>query len=538
MAAGDAHSPGDDGPADQTDGSASQPPAKKRRTGTSSRGVANLTPEQLARKRANDREAQRAIRERTKNQIDALNRRIHDLESQQPYHDLQLVLREKDDVAAELQDVRKRLESIVAIASPGLRAPNGLSELAAAATRSPVSLPPPHPPTSHPHDLRAPNAKLGDIAAASPQNGVQSPGAAAADGARHWGYTGEHPPPHDRHWSADGAQYHQERVSHGTLEMPFDQLPFDNDKRMGVNFLLENNGQSQNLDPSLPPPPPITITTNSLGSGLGHHAPILVPHLTLPRNVPTTCPLDAILLDFLTERQNRAAQGDHIRTIVGPLYPNFTPIVHPERNVGAHPLSKLFTDILRTFPDVCGLPEQVAIVYIMFLVMRWQIEPTAENYDRLPDWVTPRASQLFVPHAVWNDHLPWPKLRDRLINSPTPVPFDAFFIPFTTTISLNWPYEPCDCLLPASKLHAPSLSATSSIPASSPYSTAVNAGSPTGPHTPHAASTPGVPKEDEEWLINPAFESHLRNLNNWSLGAAFRSAFPAFGDAVRIKEGR
>jgi hypothetical protein len=243
------------------------------------------------------------------------------------------------------------------------------------------------------------------VAAASPQNGVPSPG--AAEGARHWGYAGDHAPTHDRQWAADGAQYHHERVAHGTPEMPFDQLPFDNDKRMGVSFLLENNGQAQNLDPSLAPPPPITVTTNSLGSGLGHHAPVLVPHLTLPRNVPTTCPLDAILLDFLTERQHRAAKGDHIRTIVGPMYPNFTPIVHPERNVDAHPLSKLFTDILRTFPDICGLPEQVAIVYIMFLVMRWQIEPTAENYDRLPDWVTPRASQLFVPHPVWNDHLPW-----------------------------------------------------------------------------------------------------------------------------------
>ena len=107
------------------DGSGDGQPSKKRRTGANSRGVANLTPEQLARKRANDREAQRAIRERTKNQIDALNRRIQDLESQQPYHDLQLVLREKDQVLAELQDVRKRLESIVSIATPALR--NGLS---------------------------------------------------------------------------------------------------------------------------------------------------------------------------------------------------------------------------------------------------------------------------------------------------------------------------------------------------------------------------------------------------------------------------
>lgn len=102
-------------------------PSKKRRTAASSRGVANLTPEQLARKRANDREAQRAIRERTKNQIDKLNQRIRDLESQQPYHDLQLVLRDKEAVLAENADIKKRLESVLSIIQPILRASGGLN---------------------------------------------------------------------------------------------------------------------------------------------------------------------------------------------------------------------------------------------------------------------------------------------------------------------------------------------------------------------------------------------------------------------------
>src|ERR1051326_4636362 len=84
-------------------------PNKKRRTGPNSRGVANLTPEQLARKRANDREAQRAIRERTKAQIDRLNQRIRELESAQPYHDLQVVLREKEVIRAENEDIKRRL---------------------------------------------------------------------------------------------------------------------------------------------------------------------------------------------------------------------------------------------------------------------------------------------------------------------------------------------------------------------------------------------------------------------------------------------
>jgi hypothetical protein len=109
---------------------------------------------------------------------------------------------------------------------------------------------------------------------------------------------------------------------------------------------------------------------------------------------------------------------------------------------------------------------------------------------------------------------------------------------------LNWPYDHRDCLLPASKVHASNLSVASSIPASSPYSTHVNAGSPTGPATPHsiAPGTPNtlgaLPKEEDQWLINPAFETHLRDLNNWTLGPSFRGTFPVFADCVKIKEGR
>lgn len=83
-------------PLEGTTPSSSGHVSKRRKIGSaSSRGVASLTPDQLAKKRANDREAQRAIRERTKAQIETLERRIHDLTSQQPYQELQAVIRQK-----------------------------------------------------------------------------------------------------------------------------------------------------------------------------------------------------------------------------------------------------------------------------------------------------------------------------------------------------------------------------------------------------------------------------------------------------------
>ncbi|KJZ72498.1 hypothetical protein HIM_08167 [Hirsutella minnesotensis 3608] len=58
-----------------------EPPKTSKRKGT--RSVSTLTPSQLARKRANDREAQRAIRARTKEHIERLERELEEYRSSQ-----------------------------------------------------------------------------------------------------------------------------------------------------------------------------------------------------------------------------------------------------------------------------------------------------------------------------------------------------------------------------------------------------------------------------------------------------------------------
>lgn len=105
------------------DGSGQPPQKKQRRVG---RGVASLTPEQLARKRANDREAQRAIRERTKDHIDRLNSRIRELESQNPYRELQRAVREKEAVQSENDDIRRRLVAVLDVLQPIVGGTQGL----------------------------------------------------------------------------------------------------------------------------------------------------------------------------------------------------------------------------------------------------------------------------------------------------------------------------------------------------------------------------------------------------------------------------
>lgn len=130
-------------------------------------------------------------------------------------------------------------------------------------------------------------------------------------------------------------------------------------------------------------------------------------HTRLPLNTEPTCPLDRILLDFQAERLRMTASGTPSASLVGPAYPSISSLLNPSRASAAHPLSKLLTDIISKFPSISGMPERVAVLHIMFLIMRWHISPTQENFDRLPPWAVPVKSQLEVPHPAWVDHLPW-----------------------------------------------------------------------------------------------------------------------------------
>ncbi|KAL9563981.1 hypothetical protein ACKAV7_011841 [Fusarium commune] len=76
-------------------------PAKPKQKKT--RKVSTLTPEQLARKRANDREAQRAIRFRTKEYIERLERELAELKSNRSHDQtIQDLLRRNTAIEREL----------------------------------------------------------------------------------------------------------------------------------------------------------------------------------------------------------------------------------------------------------------------------------------------------------------------------------------------------------------------------------------------------------------------------------------------------
>nr|POE74643.1 hypothetical protein CFP56_37174 [Quercus suber] len=492
---------------------------KRKATSTAgSRGVANLTPDQLAKKRANDRDAQRAIRERTRNTIEGLERRIKELEGQQAFQDLQRVVAERDQALAECDELRRRLLAVAGIvgrSSPQANASDGLHgestledscrppsltserkiELAAlTAQQSPLPILPQVVPQQVSHssspyeaqqylhpDLRSPHSTNHGSPA------VQSPPASTtyhSGDHRKWSASMGHHPSSPQYMPQLGNMSYDSRRSHDSTT-----IQQQSGDRLDLNYVLDTATHNK------PEQSPLTASNNSrAGSRHGSHAspaaargPESMTWAMTPANCKATCPLDSLLGDFIEARRNQLRNGIPKHEVMGPAQPFWAAFASnqtiTEQIQGRHPVSALLIDILSKFPDICRLPEKAAVLYVMFAVLRWQSCPCQECYEMVPDFSKPTPLQIEQAHALWFDHLPWAHMRNNLVK--TSVNFEDFFVPYTTTLSLNWPYRDDQVLL---RSHDPT--------------------------------------DPQDVKLNPDFEAHLRNIDNWSLGPAFQHAHP------------
>lgn len=211
-----------------------------------------------------------------------------------------------------------------------------------------------------------------------------------------------------------------------------------------------------------------------------------------------TCTMDDILLKLLQERRDLLAQGQPRSAVVGPRYPSVASLLNKDSSP-THPLSDIFIAIIHTFPSLNRLPEQLATVYLMFLIMRWQVELTEESYDRLLPFARPVPIQLTKPHPAWMDMVPFPLMREAMIRNMGEYDIDEFWVPYTNTLSVNWPYDDSYVLI----------------------------------QMPGTGGEQGEP----EVTINPVFDQHIRNVENWTVGEAFRRRFPELHGTFKLKEG-
>ncbi|KAI6246235.1 hypothetical protein HI914_05892 [Erysiphe necator] len=101
----------------------------KKKTSGSKRSVTHLSKAQLARKRANDREAQRNIRQRTKEHIGNLERKVKELEQSGRSSSVERVLKRNQDLEAEIERLRAQLTSQAHLPNTSQISPDMLEDL-------------------------------------------------------------------------------------------------------------------------------------------------------------------------------------------------------------------------------------------------------------------------------------------------------------------------------------------------------------------------------------------------------------------------
>ncbi|KAF2014075.1 hypothetical protein BU24DRAFT_425069 [Aaosphaeria arxii CBS 175.79] len=209
----------------------------------------------------------------------------------------------------------------------------------------------------------------------------------------------------------------------------------------------------------------------------------------LPTHVPPTCPLDEILHNFLRARRDMLTQGLPAESVMGSPNPTVKALLDTTMASSVHPICGVMSEVLSTFPHV-DQPEKLAFFYLMFKTMRWQISPSKDSYLAMPPWLRPTVTQVTVPHAFWIDNIPWPGVRDMLIEKPEDHTFEMFSQYYSQNVRVNWKFDSRDAL--------------SNI--------------------------------ENEAVLHSIFEKHISNLKNWTVLPEFQRRFPAMTPAIYSRD--
>ncbi|KAI5211062.1 hypothetical protein AUEXF2481DRAFT_28633 [Aureobasidium subglaciale EXF-2481] len=214
-------------------------------------------------------------------------------------------------------------------------------------------------------------------------------------------------------------------------------------------------------------------------SALAHQSPNEAVYTSLPLHMSPTCPLDHILLGFLTSNRTMHSNGTSSELLAGPEKASVRGFVHRNSDLSSHPISKVMCEIMSTYPSV-GRAEQLGLFYLMHQTMRWLVVPVRPSYMSMPSWLRPTVTQITVPHPAWIDNVPWPEVRDKIIMCPHRYPYELWTANFTQTVKVGWPYEITDAWV----------------------------------------------ERNGDYVLHSIFEKHVRRLENWSVSPQFGQAFP------------
>ncbi|KIW03533.1 uncharacterized protein PV09_05294 [Verruconis gallopava] len=198
----------------------------------------------------------------------------------------------------------------------------------------------------------------------------------------------------------------------------------------------------------------------------------------LPKHTPPTsptCALDIVMTNLIQNRRAYEASGGNDQEFRKRAFPSIQSLLNPTYDAVKAPVTSTIVNNIIHVMTVPTLPEQIAILYVMSSVVRWQISPTEANYDKMPEWLRPTPSQLFTPHPPWIDMFIWPKARERLCRQEKYHSKHGLMSKLCNeSLSINWPHQPSDMIL----------------------------------------------QVGDDTILNPIFERHIKKIENWTVSAS------------------
>ncbi|OBR07880.1 BZIP transcription factor [Colletotrichum higginsianum IMI 349063] len=515
--------------------SASAEPTKPtKRKGT--RSVSTLTPSQLARKRANDREAQRAIRARTKEHIERLERELEELKSERG--------RDQSQTVQELLRKNKALEEELFKLRESMGVPNGQS----------------YPNSVYDDNLSSisgavPSPRSSPFPSNGDYNVMQELGPSYVpmpDASESWGPgipvsvpSTVSSPSSSANTDEYGAGYIPTSVPAPMMDarsipakMDYDDVDSGGWSPLHAVVGLQRNSETlttQSLDAGYPhnhsmgthvsssvvssSPAVVELISNSgvlsttVGSLIRQPGTALWEIPTLI--VPPTCRIDQLLVGFIQDCR-RLAQLKPLDTLLRPARVNVknfleyhpaSPTTEPPRCQLAdldraasstvtgpgvnHPIAELITALVNK-GGVTNVIERLAVFAVIQRAVAWLVHPTREAYAAIMPELTPKPCQNSIPHPQWVDLVLWPPLRTTIIERQEVYANEEFQSVYSASLRLiNWPCRPIDALVVD-------------------------------------------PQSGEMWLSD-TFTAHAMRVENWRLNENFVRRYPELRGCVAVE---
>ncbi len=452
------------------------------------RSVAHLSKAQLARKRANDREAQRNIRQRNKEHIENLERKVRELEDARSSESLERLLQRNRELEAEIEILKAQIAA-QQIPSPMTASSEASGKLLGPQKLDWTSETPAWSKAVASGSRLAVNTELVGSSTTYPpplESQIFTPTSDSMgyDESSQQMYTSSATPFWDNpHAFGPGASQLVTRPRPAWSGSPFPLLSGPcHPSLSGQKPSSAHPAQQENYD-----------ATNCLQ----FQPSVYAWQMSTKLKAPTTY-VDQLMLSVIQSQRHLAVTADLTgEDLIGPRFPSVLLLFDqagPLHSTITSPPA--LTELMAQYSAILSnrgfarIPEKLASFMFMYRFVQWQISPTYSTYKNLHEWQAPRPSQLMIPHPVWMDLPPWGAFRDRLIENQDKYDNVEFQNDYARNLQVNFPGDPMKAL-------------------------AFGNGS---------------------IMVGRALEEHLWNIEVVSMGKEFADKYPEFRDVCRFDE--